>query len=128
MAIFLEDLKNYLTGKGIEQVERDALPAEGETAAGLFLLSHEVGEINLGTGTRTVQIRVRAQSKDAAYALAHRIAQMLDSGMDEELLHLSAERWCIARPRRLPVLLSQEEAGAADVYGLEGAFFCENTP
>ena len=27
MAIFLEDLKNYLTGKGIANVDRDVLPS-----------------------------------------------------------------------------------------------------
>ncbi len=128
MAIFLEDLKNYLTGKGIANVQRDALPAEGEEAVGLFVLSHEVGEVNLGTGTRNVQVQVRAGTGDEAYALAHRIAALLDSGIDEELLTLSPGRWCIARPRKLPALLTAQQAGQGDVYGLEVAFFCENTP
>ena len=127
MAIFLEDLKNYLTGKGIANVDRDVLPSEGASAVGLFLTNHEVGEINFGTGTRTVQVRVRAESKDAAYTLAHSIVGHLDSGMDEEMIKLSVVRWCIARPKSLPVLLPEEQAGGAGIYGFNVAMFGENT-
>lgn len=127
MAIFLEDLKTYLTGKQFENIFCDVLPEQPDACIGLFLQNHTVPAINTGTGTRTIQIQVRDVQADSAYETAFALVPFLDSGEEETQIILAADRWCIGRPQTLPHRLSQDESGRV-IYTFEITLWGENKP
>lgn len=124
MNTFLEDVASYLGTKGYEHITCDFLPDQPDDVIGLFLWSHTVGRINDGTGTRYVQVRVRAKDPMDAYATAHALAPLLDSGMDEERIQLTSDRWCIGRIRRMPTKMDDD--GQRTQYYFEAALWGDN--
>lgn len=127
MATFLEDLKQYLTDNNLTNIYRDFLPDKPDDAIGLFLWSHVTPEINDGSGVRYIQVQARAIDGDDAYRTAHAAAALLDSGSDEQRIDLTADRWCIARPRSMPRKLKTDESGRV-VYYFDVALWSANTP
>ena len=76
-------------------------------AIGLYCWSHTTAELNDGSGTYFVQVQVRRGTYNEAKAVCGELFRLLDSGLDEQQIQLTVERWCIARPRRGPVLLDR---------------------
>jgi hypothetical protein len=113
---FLDDLKTYLTAKGYGNIFRDTMPDEPDECIGLFVWNH-VGR------WRYVQVQVRRMDGDDAYAAAFAIYTLLDSGLNETAIALTATRQCIARPRRGPKKLSDD--GRRVVYYTEIAIRCK---
>lgn len=105
----------------------DTIPDKPDTAIGLFVFSHTLPEINDGSGVRYVQVQARSKAPSRAYADAHAIAALLDSGQDEKIIDLTADRWCIARPRNMPRKLSVDTAGRT-IYYFEVALWGDNRP
>jgi hypothetical protein len=123
---FLEDLKGFLTTAGEVNVYRDMMPDQPDDTIGLFVWAHTVGAVNDGSGTRRVQVQCRSVDPDAAYATAHRVAALLDSGPDETVIRLAEDRWCIARPTQYPRKLGDD--GKRTTYYCEFALWGDNKP
>lgn len=104
----LNELKSYLTSKGYDAISLDSLPDPSvkPEVIGLFEWNHTVGAINDGTGTHYIQIQVRRRNYDAAKQVCTELFQLLDSGPDEQVIDLTPDVFCIARPRRGPVKLA----------------------
>lgn len=124
--IFTEDLKAYFESKGFTDIYRDYLPDKPDECIGLFLWAHSVPLINDGSGTRYVQVQVRRKDTDEAYRIASELCALLDSGLDEKTIHLTADRWCIARPQNLPKKINGD--GKVAVYYFETAMWGDNKP
>lgn len=105
----IEALREFLQQQNCGSVYCDFMPDEQTQpeAIGLFCWSNTVAELNDGSGTFFVQMQVRRSSYDEAKTVCKELFALLDSGLDEEQIQLTAERWCIARPRRGPVLLDR---------------------
>jgi hypothetical protein len=114
--VFLRDLKTFLTAHGYTNIGVDTMPDKPDDCVGLFLWDHTVPEINDGSGIRYVQIRVRRMDADTAYADAFTLFTLLDSGIDEERIQLTDDRWCIARPRRGPKKMDAAANGRTTYY------------
>lgn len=119
---FMKALKQYLESFGYTDIHIDNMPAMPDDAIGLFMYSHVVGRINDGSGTRRVQIQVRRLDAGEALSVAESLAPLLDSGLDEEIIDLSPDRWCIARPVALPQKLGVDQGGRFTYY-LEVSFW-----
>lgn len=117
----LDSLKQYLEKEGICSIFLDIMPDIGKQpdAVALFEYDNSVSEINDGTGIHRIQIQVRKQSYDTAKLECRRIFDLLDSGMDEKVIWLSKDIFCIARPHRGALLLDRGEGYCT--------FYCEVT-
>lgn len=115
----VEALKAYLESKGYKNVTCDFMPdvSKRVQAINLAQWSHTVGSINDGTGTRYIQVQCRDTTRDKAYKTCVEIFKLLDSGTEEHVINLTDTVFCIARPRRGPLLL---ERGSGYV-----TFYCE---
>lgn len=112
----LDSLKKYLEKEGIGCIFLDMMPDEKQPeAVGIFEYDNSVPEINDGTGIHRVQIQVRRRSYDEAKEVCRHIFQLLDSGIDEKVIWLSDDIYCIARPHR-GVLLLDRGAGYSTFY------------
>lgn len=105
----IEALREFLQQQNCGSVYCDFMPDEQTQpeAIGLFCWSNTVAELNDGSGTFFVQMQVRRPTYEEAKKTCAQLFALLDSGLDEEQIQLTAERWCIARPRRGPVLLDR---------------------
>ena len=70
---------------------------------------HTVGAVNDGTGTHYIQVLCRDNDYHKAYNTCKSIFELLDSGSDETLINLTKKTFCIARPRRGPIILERGE-------------------
>ncbi len=70
---------------------------------------HAVGAINDGTGTHYIQVQCRDDDYLKARNTCKGIFELLDSGSDETLINLTKDTFCIARPRRGPIILERGE-------------------
>ena len=115
----LDSLKQYLGQQGIENIFLDVMPPVEKQleAVGLFEWDNTVPEINDGSGVHYIQVQVRRSNYDSAKAQCRKIFDLLDSGTDERVLHLSNEIICIGRPRRGALLLERGEGYST--------FYCE---
>ena len=115
----LDSLKQYLGQQGIENIFLDVMPPVEKQleAVGLFEWDNTVPEINDGSGVHYIQVQVRRSTYDSAKAQCRKIFDLLDSGTDERVLHLSDEIFCIGRPRRGALLLERGEGYST--------FYCE---
>ncbi len=124
--MLLDDLKTYLTAKGYTDIHRDSMPDQPDECIGLFLYANARPAISDGSCTRRVQIQVRRLDGDDAYSVADAIMRLLDSGMDEEKINLTKDRWCIGRPTAGPKKLTAD--GLRVVYYTEASLFGEDEP
>ena len=93
---FMEDLKAYIEGKGYGTVYMDRKPDSPDNTISLFVY-HNMPALDGGI-TRRVQAQVRHISASEAYRIAHELAVLFDSGLDEDLIWLSTDRWAVCRP------------------------------
>ena len=102
----MQALKEYLEQYGYQNVTLDFMPDEKDVPECVYLglWHHNLGEYHDGTGTRYVQVQARRGTAQEAVQACRDLLALLDSGDDEEILELSPEWWCIARPRRGPVI------------------------
>jgi len=124
--MMIKALKAFLISKGYSNIFIDVMPDSQNQLEAIYLgkWNHTVGENNDGTGVQFIQIQVRRATYDEACAVCDELFKLLDSGLDETPLQLNSERWCIARPRRGPIIL---ERGASHVtFYYELALWGEN--
>lgn len=105
----IDALSDFLVNQGYTNVYIDNLPDEATApeAIGIFCWDNTVAEINDGSGTFYVQLQVRRKTAVEAYEVCRELFKLLDSGLDEQKLQLNDSRWCIARPRRGPVIIDR---------------------
>ena len=122
----IDALKTFLEEKGYTNIYADNLPTEADApeAIGLFCWSHTVADINDGSGTFLIQIQVRCRTRQEAKAICDELFVLLDSGLDEDPIQLTENKWCIARPRRGAVIL--ERTAQTTTYYCETALWGEN--
>lgn len=115
----LQALAQYLKANGFTNISLDQLPdaATQMEAIALLKTDHTVGEINDGTGTHLIRMMVRRVSYDEAYSVCAQLFALLDSGLEESLIDLTDEVFCIARPRKGPLMFEIGEGFAT--------FYCE---
>lgn len=93
---FMEDLKAYIEGKGYGTVYMDYKPDSPDNVISVFVYS-SMPALDGGI-TRRVQTQVRNTSVPEAYRIAHELAVLFDSGLGEDLIWLSTDRWAVCRP------------------------------
>ena len=105
----IQELKSYLIAQGYENISVDFMPDEKLTPEAVYLgqWDHSLGEFHDGTSSRYVQIQVRRYNAEGARADCNRILALLDSGTEEEVIHLSPKVWCIGRPTRGATIISR---------------------
>lgn len=105
----LEALKQYLESMGYTHVYCDFVPDVSRQVQAITLKKwdHTVGDINDGTGVRYIQICCRDERYEDAKNTCKEIFKLLDSGTEEHAIHLSDGVFCIARPRRGPLLMER---------------------
>lgn len=115
----LAALKSYLTNKGHKNIHLDFIPDEKKqlSAIGLFKWDYAVGNINDGTGIQYIQIQCRDGNYERAKDTCSALFNLLDSGTEETLIHLTEDVFCVARPRRGPLVLKRNE--------ISTTFYCE---
>lgn len=113
----LHALKQYLTDQGYNNIYLDMMPDISicPDAISLGKWDHTVGSINDGTGCHYIQIQARRRSYDDAYAACSALFNLLDSGDNEQLINLTYDYYCIARPNRGPLLMSRSD-GYTTIY------------
>lgn len=116
----LEALTEFLKSKGYSNIFGDFLPAKERQNDVIFLSewSNPIAEINDGSSVHFVQIQVRRRTYKAAKAVCTELFLMLDSGLDENLFQLTDTVFCIARPRRGPLILERSETHTTFYYEL----------
>lgn len=109
----LTALKEYLTKNGYDNVYIDYMPAAEMTRKAINLTEWDntVAGINDGTGTHYIQIQVRDADYKSAYTTCKSIFELLDSGPDETIIDLTDDVFCIARPRRAPLIYARDNLG-----------------
>ena len=107
--MFLYALRSYLMERGFENIYCDFLPDKPDECIGLFCWDHTTPVISDGSGTRYIQIQARSNDGDIACETLYKIASLLDSGQDEEIINLTENTWGIGRIRRMPVKLDTDE-------------------
>ncbi len=119
-------LKNYLLAQGYNHVFCDYMPDVSRSieAINLSKWNHTVRSIHDGSGMHYIQIQVRAATAEQAYKTCSAIFKLLDSGTEEKLIQLNENTYCIARPRRGPVIL--ERNSGYTTYYCEIALWGEN--
>ena len=107
----LDALKTYLESLGYANIYLDTVPTveEQRDMIALFEWNHTVGEINDGTGTHYIRVQVRREEYTDARIVCREIFHLLDSGLDETLINLTPEEFCIARPTKGPLKLESGE-------------------
>jgi len=115
----LAELQQYLTAQGYINVNVDNMPSTGTTKKAINITEWDntVGGINDGTGTHYIQIQCRDISYEQAHSTCHSIFELLDSGTEETLINLTEDTFCIARPRRAPLIYERSETYTT--------FYCE---
>ena len=93
---FMEDLKAFIEGKGYGTVYMDRKPDSPDNVISVFVY-HSMPALDGGI-TRRVQAQVRHISASEAYRIAHELAVLFDSGLGEDLIWLSTDRWAVCRP------------------------------
>ncbi len=68
---------------------------------------HDLGTIHDGSSTRYLQIQVRRKTSAESKQLCDELIKLLDSGINEEVIALTAETWCISRPRQGASIISR---------------------
>lgn len=113
-------LAEYLEGKGYTNICTDFMPDVTNQRDCIYLgkWAHSVADINDGTGTQYIQIQVRRPTYAEALSVCSEIFKLLDSGLDEKIMHLTEAVWCIARPGRGPLLLDRGIGFATFYYEL----------
>lgn len=122
----LRELRIYLTAQGYLHVHQDLLPAQ-EQERDVIALSewqHTTGDISDGTGVHMIQIQVRRRTSEEAERVCRELFSLLDSGMEETPINLTPEVFCIARPRRGPMLMSRD--ATSTTYYCETALWGSN--
>lgn len=119
-------LKDYLIAQGYENIFCDYMPdvSNYPSAINLSKWDHTVGSINDSSGMHYIQIQVRAATAEQAYKTCSEIFALLDSGTEEKLIYLTDDVYCIARPRRGPIILERGEGYTT--YYCEIALWGEN--
>lgn len=119
----LKELQQYLMAQGYENVYRDYMPSTGTTKKAINVTEWDntVGSINDGTGTHYIQVQCRNPTYEGAYKTCHDIFTLLDSGTEETLINLTLDTFCIARPRRAPMILERDKDSGCVT------FYCEIT-
>ncbi len=122
----IDALKAFLEEKGYTDICLDGMPTEAAApeAIGLFCWSHTVADISDGSGTFLIQIQVRRKTRQAAKTICDELFALLDSGLDEEPIRLTENKWCIARPRRGAIIL--DRTALTTTYYCEIALWGEN--
>lgn len=113
---FLDDLRTYLQATTTLDIYTDFLPDLPDDCVGLFCWDSTVGAVNDGSGVRYVQVQVRSINPETAYMTACALCNALDSGLDETIIHLTNDRWCVGRTRKRPVKLSLDETHRTIYY------------
>lgn len=115
----LSALKSYLEQQGYKNIYCDYMPDQNQQLQAISLVKwqHTVGSINDGTGAHYIQIQCRAPTYAEAHHTCAEFFKLLDSGTDEQVINLTGDIFCIARPRRGPILLERGEGYAT--------FYCE---
>lgn len=108
-------LSTYLEEELGKTVHIDNMPDQPVECSAVFLWNHTVGRMNDGSGTRYIQYRVRSSDYNKAMAEAKRVANLLDSGLDERLIPLPYDGAVIGRVRRMPIVLNRDPK-AVTVY------------
>lgn len=105
----IDALSDFLISHGYTNVYIDNLPDEAAAteAIGIFCWDNPVAEINDGSGTFYVQLQVRRSTSAEAHKVCNDLFKLLDSGLNEQLLQLNDDHWCIARPRRGAVIIDR---------------------
>ena len=118
--MMLEALEDYLAEQGYTNVFTDYLPSESTQPEAIYLScwNHSIAEINDGTGVYYIQVQVRRTDPAAARQVCTDIFNLLDSGLDEEIIQLNADAWCVIRPRRGVLLLDRTTETATYYYEL----------
>jgi len=115
----LKELQQYLMAQGYENVYRDYMPSIETTKKAINVTEWDnaMGSINDGTGTHYIQIRCRNPTYDDAYQTCHDIFALLDSGTEEMVINLTPDTFCVARPRRAPMIMERDEdSGCVTFY------------
>lgn len=104
-------LRDYLIKQGYTNVFCDFMPdvSKNLSAINLTKWDHTVGSINDGTGMHYIQIQCREATAQEAYKVCSGIFKLLDSGENEQLIQLTEEQYCIARPRRGAIIYERGE-------------------
>lgn len=116
----LTALKLFLESKGHTNIYCDYMPDIKNTkpqAINVTMWDYTVGNISDGTGVKYVQVQCRDSSYAAAKDTCTAIFKLLDSGVNEVLINLTDTVFCIARPRRGPIIY---ERGSSYT-----TFYCE---
>lgn len=123
----LHALRTFLTDKGYAHIFLDYLPDPTVQRDVIFLKKweHMLAEINDGTGVQFMQVQVRRDTYEEAKRVCGELIALLDSGIDEKLLRLTDDVFCIARPRRGPLLLDRGDMPYVTFY-FELALWGEN--
>jgi hypothetical protein len=102
----LSALKLFLEKQGYKNIYCDYMPDTNNQlqAINITCWNHTVADICDGTGVRYIQIQCRDTDYAAAYNICHSIFTLLDSGVDEKIINLTDDVFCIARPRRGPTI------------------------
>ena len=108
-------------------IGRDTLPDLPDTAIGLFVWSYPIPSVDYGSGTRYVQVQVRAPDGDDAYKLASEILPHLNSGPEETDIYLTPTRPVTGRPRTGAKKLGVDTNGRTTYY-FELALIGSNEP
>ncbi len=107
----LTALQSYLTAQGYSNVCCDFMPDINTAVQAINITkwNHIVDSINDGTGTHYIQVQCREDTYQKAYQTCKSIFELLDSGIDETLINLKDDIFCIARPRRGPIIYERGE-------------------
>ena len=104
----LESIKHYLTAQGFNNIYIDIMPDAEKQIDAIGLLEWSAPVLQpVGEVTHYVQIQVRRTCYDNAKGICNNIMSVLDSGIDEKLIRLSDNTYCICRPRRAPVIMER---------------------
>lgn len=105
----LSAIKSYLESNGYSNIYTDFMPdvQDMPSAINLTKWDHTIGDINDGSGTHYVQVQVRRDNYSTADEDCKSIFNLLDSGSDETVIQLTADVFCICRPRRGPLILDR---------------------
>lgn len=106
MANFFDDLRAFITEKGFGPFFCEFLPDAPDAVIAAFVYSSVPD--GYGGLTRRVQVQVRDKTVAGAYSLATQLSHLLDSGPEEELINLTADRHLICRPIRSPTSFGRD--------------------
>ena len=123
----LEALQEYLESSGFDNVFIDFMPDAVEYPSCVYVGCYlHIPDDNAtdGGGTRYIQIQVRRPDSNQALRDCGELWKLLDSGVDEELIWLDDETYCLARPKKGPRIL--ERGGNYTTYYCELTLWGEN--